>query len=147
MLPAHVVNEYCHPSRSFDPTPQFNEDRLPRSLEFYQDTNTTIAFWFPLSASHLSADKVFTIVRAGWRLYAFGGHKATGRYEIDLAAMITLANTRYAKLVQLTQQLKQQALLQEEWPEERSTALHHGEALHWDLSALEKSSSSKSKTE
>lgn len=31
LLPAHVVNEYCHPTRSFSPCPEFTEDVLPRS--------------------------------------------------------------------------------------------------------------------
>jgi hypothetical protein len=30
-LPAHVVNEYCYPRRSFDPCPEFKEKVLPRS--------------------------------------------------------------------------------------------------------------------
>jgi hypothetical protein len=33
LLPAHVANEYCHPTRSFDPTPDFRDVKsfLPRS--------------------------------------------------------------------------------------------------------------------
>lgn len=30
-LPVHVVNEYCHRTRSFDPCPDFEEETLPRS--------------------------------------------------------------------------------------------------------------------
>ncbi len=33
-MPVHVVNEYLHPYRSFDPTPLFKEDKLPRRLNF-----------------------------------------------------------------------------------------------------------------
>lgn len=32
LLPAHVVNEYCHPTRPFYPCPEFREDNLIRSL-------------------------------------------------------------------------------------------------------------------
>ena len=32
LLPAHVVNQYCHPTRSFDPCPNYRSlDSLPRS--------------------------------------------------------------------------------------------------------------------
>jgi hypothetical protein len=32
LLPVHVVNQYCHPNRSFDPCPDFNDQSpLPRS--------------------------------------------------------------------------------------------------------------------
>ena len=32
LLPAHVMNEYCHPTRSFDPCPNFEKDEdLPRT--------------------------------------------------------------------------------------------------------------------
>ena len=34
-LPVHVLNEYCHPDRSFSPPPEFNEETLPRSVSFY----------------------------------------------------------------------------------------------------------------
>ena len=31
-VPAHVAQEYCHPSRALHPTPSFTEDDFPRSL-------------------------------------------------------------------------------------------------------------------
>ena len=34
-VPVHVINEYCHPLRSFDPCPEFNEEPLPRVTTFY----------------------------------------------------------------------------------------------------------------
>lgn len=32
---AHVLQEYCHPFRSFKPEPKFNETNLPENLSFY----------------------------------------------------------------------------------------------------------------
>ena len=34
LLPAHVVNEYCHPTRPFDPCSDFKEMVLPRRRQF-----------------------------------------------------------------------------------------------------------------
>ena len=34
-VPAHVIDEYCRPDRSFDPTPDFNESDLPRNGTYY----------------------------------------------------------------------------------------------------------------
>ena len=34
-LPMHVLHEYCRPDRSFEPTPSFTEDALPRMLNYY----------------------------------------------------------------------------------------------------------------
>ena len=31
--PIHVLQEYCHPNRSFDPTPSFTEEQFPRKLD------------------------------------------------------------------------------------------------------------------
>jgi hypothetical protein len=39
-LPAHAINEYCRPDRSFHPTPNFLEVNLPRSMK------TDDGFWF-----------------------------------------------------------------------------------------------------
>ena len=33
LLPIHVLQEYCHPDRSFDPTPSFKEQEFPRKLD------------------------------------------------------------------------------------------------------------------
>jgi len=38
-LPAHVVNEYCRPDRSFFPTPRFDEKILPRETKFFNNTD------------------------------------------------------------------------------------------------------------
>jgi len=44
MLPAHVVNEYCRPDRSFHPTPTFKETSLPRTRAIY--VNKPDEEWF-----------------------------------------------------------------------------------------------------
>ena len=35
LLPVSVVNEYCHPSRSFEPLPSFKEESLLRSVNLF----------------------------------------------------------------------------------------------------------------
>ena len=43
-LPVHVVNQYCHPTRSFDPCPNFSDPKpLPRSRK------TDVGDWFTCS--------------------------------------------------------------------------------------------------
>jgi hypothetical protein len=41
-LPAHAINEYCRLDRSFDPTPNFLEVNLPRSMKLHGNQG----FWF-----------------------------------------------------------------------------------------------------
>ncbi len=42
LLPAHVVNEYCHPERGFDPCPQEWKSKLPRTRD------TELISWFTI---------------------------------------------------------------------------------------------------
>ncbi|WP_173235463.1 hypothetical protein [Legionella antarctica] len=81
-VPVHVANEYCRKDRSFDPTPQFNEDKLPRKLAFHNYNTNKGESWFPLVISDSSGLAVdFALIRAGrgvgaagpWGLDAFGG--------------------------------------------------------------------------
>ena len=104
-VPAHVAQEYCHPGRSFYPTPEFNEKTLERSLNFFNDTagmEGVVDTWWPASASASSGLGVdFGI----WRERADdGAHgvEACGRGKtaasIDLAAVTALCNVRTADL-------------------------------------------------
>ena len=53
-MPVHVVNEYCHPSRTFNPTPEFNEEYLPRSVIFFNVNSGKNTPFFPLVISNSS---------------------------------------------------------------------------------------------
>ena len=50
-MPVHVVNEYCHPDRSFSTRPEFNEEALSRSLIFYNFNTNSEQALFPLDVS------------------------------------------------------------------------------------------------
>jgi hypothetical protein len=50
-MPVHVVNEYCHPGRSFYPLPAFNETDLPRKVRFYNYITDAAQHLFPLVIS------------------------------------------------------------------------------------------------
>ncbi len=42
-VPVHIVNEYCRHDRSFDPTPEFKEEILPRTRKLWDQTT-----WYPV---------------------------------------------------------------------------------------------------
>ena len=70
-IPVHVLNEYCHPDRSFNPRPEFNEERLPRNIRFYNFNTGVEEPLFPLVISDSSGLGVdFALIR--------GRHGATG---------------------------------------------------------------------
>ena len=64
-LPVHVVNEYCHPDRSFDPKPEFNEGNLPRSFNFYNWSTCKHELLFPLDISDSFLGSTFALGRGG----------------------------------------------------------------------------------
>jgi hypothetical protein len=44
LLPAHVINEYCHPTRPLSPCPTFTEDTLPRSMKVNEGEWFTVQY-------------------------------------------------------------------------------------------------------
>ena len=106
-LPVHVVNEYCHPDRSFFPRPEFNEEALPRSLIFYNYNTNSEQALFPLVVSDTAGLGVFALIRGGrsasegvqaeWR-----GVWATRR---DLAAVSRLDEVRTVDLTRSRESL------------------------------------------
>ncbi len=96
-FPVHVVNEYCHPSRSFDPYINFNEKLLPRQCNFYDSKNRCKASWF--EAKGLGID--FAIAGDGQAASAgyLGGVAVTKRRaESDLATLKSLHQVRMNEL-------------------------------------------------
>ena len=108
-LPAHALNEYLRPDRSFFPTPAFDEKTLPRTLMFYNySTIANEALFSPGSRDCLGVD--FALMRGGLR----GGRgDEGGRYgvasldvRIDLAAVSRLDEVRIADLTQSRENLE-----------------------------------------
>lgn len=114
-VPIHVINEYCRHDRSFDPTPHFNEDKLPRDVTFYNyDIHSDMAL-FPLVLSDSSGLGVdFALIRSGaWDggLVREGGGRRVaggglGARRIDFAAICRLDEVRTADLKQSRENLK-----------------------------------------
>lgn len=129
MVPAHIAQEYCHPHRSFSPTPTFNEAHLPRVFKFFNYIADSDSTWFPLSMSKPSLGTDFAIIRwAGIKAQAAAGCQSArfvnlpGSMEIDLNAMSVLCQVRQSELAELITQLRQSLqnpLLEETKPERR----------------------------
>jgi hypothetical protein len=91
-LPTHVVNEYCHPTRSFVPCPDFTDDStLPRSRKIENGVD-----WF----TYLKDNQ-----RAFIRNIYSAAHPCTGLYDHNISpdrtALATLLETRVAQCKQL----------------------------------------------
>ena len=91
ILPAHVINEYSHPSRPFHPCPQWGdtEASLPR---------TGVSDWINNSGNKLGKD--FAWCRGAWRESAHGktGSGLPSNYaRYDLAAVSKLLTSRTAQ--------------------------------------------------
>ncbi|MFI4963465.1 MAG: hypothetical protein ACHP6H_06380, partial [Legionellales bacterium] len=95
-LPAHVIDEYCRLDRPFEPTPYFNESRLPRHTPFYNYMFDRKEFWFPLRVSESEGEEVnVAIYRIGGRGRGMDKWMAQGGKEGDVvAAHIDLAAVR-----------------------------------------------------
>jgi hypothetical protein len=96
-VPVHVANEYCRKDRSFDPGPEFNKDKLPRVLKFYNFRTDKDELWFPLVISGSSGLGVdFGLVRgrrAGGAASVSGGWAAGGGERLrDWLASCVLAD-------------------------------------------------------
>ena len=103
-LPAHALNEYLRPDRSFFPTPVFDEKTLPRTLRFYNYSTAGYCTLFsPGSLGCLGVDCTL-----GRRWVDAGGGAAPGSQDgasIDLAAVSRLDEVRTADLTQSRENL------------------------------------------
>lgn len=106
----HVANEYCRKDRSFSPTPQFDEERLPRELSFHSCDTIKAGSWFPLKTDALGYSYAIyrspELARAGlgWAAYMQAG------IEVDLAAIRQLDLVRTLELSTSLEVLKGEAL-------------------------------------
>jgi hypothetical protein len=98
-IPVHVLNEYCHPDRSFDPRPEFNEERLPRNIRFFDWTTVAEAALFPLVISDVSGLGIdFALTRGMWTAMSMLWYTLRTGAEFDLAAVSHLDEVRDADL-------------------------------------------------
>jgi SidC N-terminal domain len=105
-VPAHVAQEYCRPDRSFSPTPQFNEEKLPRDLSFYISSLNFGDPWFPLPAPNSGLGYDFVLVRGGLRgATAENTNPACRELQNDWEALFHLDKVRTSDLKELRENL------------------------------------------
>ena len=106
-VPAHVIHEYCRSDRSFDPTPKFNEDKLPRGSLFYNYLTGKEQSLFPLLITGTSGIGLdFGLVR-GARAWWGGWHNpGVAEAMVDLLAVSRLDEVRTVDLKQSLENLK-----------------------------------------
>lgn len=105
-FPAHVLQEYCHPDRSFGRVPEFNESSLPEELSFCH-------FGTGLSGSLLTEPPGVAgnaaLLRAGGKVAWLVAGQAEGIFDRflakDCAAMEALDKARTAELLRLRARL------------------------------------------
>ena len=108
-VPVHVINEYCRPNRSFNPTPKFNEDELPRVLTYYDYRTGRDNLVFPLFVSDSSGLGVDFALRredgedGRWMVAERPFGKAA---TFDLLAVSHLDEVRTADLTQSRENLR-----------------------------------------
>jgi hypothetical protein len=103
-LPVHVINEYCHPVRSFATLPAFNvNDKLPREIKYDDCRSPAPVALFPLVISGSGGLGVdFALLRGrghGWAS-SRAGVGAGPRGSLDLAAISHLDVVRTSDLKQ-----------------------------------------------
>ena len=112
-VPAHIAHEYCRPDRSSHHfLPSFNEENLPRTLTFYNQTGTSDQSWFP----HYSLGWDFAFIRSNEGQFP-AQVRATGRWSLpnprianlDLVAVRHLDEVRIADLTQSREKLSRPA--------------------------------------
>lgn len=101
-FPAHILQEYCHPTRSFDPTPQFNEAELPESLDFC-NWNSGSTPTLLITSPGVSGN--FTLIRGDALRAAVGGLWFRVPLEVDCAAVDALDKARTVDLLELRKRL------------------------------------------
>jgi hypothetical protein len=104
LLPAHVINEYCRPDRSFAPCPAFTEETLPRTRKFSNGSE-----WFMAILNGGKLGEKFGAFRACINSTAGGLHVVRAAKEIvavDLRAIQSLSETRVQQLNRLVSQLQ-----------------------------------------
>jgi hypothetical protein len=108
LLPAHVINEYCHPTRPFYPLPNFKDAAaLPRVRTLYDGE------WFTADYAGGKLGVKFAVVRGCWAQAggAGGGGGAVRGAVVALAlcdheSIRALTSTRTAQREELITELR-----------------------------------------
>jgi serine/threonine protein kinase len=103
LLPAHVVNEYCRPDRSFDPCPREWTTTVPRTrvVEIYDGSKWVKGEWFtpPNSSDVLGVSFAFCRAGVAGAAALTGGGRAAGSgCGADLKSLQALWNARTHQL-------------------------------------------------
>ena len=98
------MNEYCHPDRAFCPTPEFNEEALPRSLIFYKYQTNSKQALFPLVVSDTAGLGVDFALTRWWGPRALGSVGAVWVLR-DLAVVSRLDEVRTVDLTRSRESL------------------------------------------
>lgn len=117
LLPAHIINEYCRPDRSFDPCPSFTEETLPRTRNFHSGDKDE---WFSIIEYGGRLGVKFAGYRAGlrgvWATVGVGPSRNGGNkphttwcqiFEPDRQSMQSLLKTRQQQLLILKEELRE----------------------------------------
>lgn len=104
-LPVHVVNEYCHPTRSMDPVPNFEDEScLPRSrnIQYYDKGWKDAGELFNCTVPNQSIGKSLALGRGGWMVR--GVDSSAGLCpEPDLKSLISLYEIRKKQRIETIQ--------------------------------------------
>jgi hypothetical protein len=111
LLTAHVRQEYCHPRRSFDPTPDFKENTLDRRLKFYNGIKSEYQVWDGLLTG-LGVD--FGIRRSSGGMPCLAGDAPGLCAVLDLLALTSLFKTRIEQIVSIKDYLNSLGQKQED---------------------------------
>jgi len=93
LLPAHVINEYCHPTWSFDPTPDFSK---PEPSGVWRSRTTSGGEWFSAKVDGGTLGEGFAFCR-GARDCARGRLVGIVGAERDSTALAALLKARRAQ--------------------------------------------------
>ncbi len=115
LLPAHVVNEYCHPNRSFLPIPDFTQGNLPRvrAISVDIDGSAKMGEWFSGDSNGHSLGE-FGVVRGGIGQMAYGKLMCLVESKISAARRVMIGGPWWGLQITMdktgTEQIDQQAL-------------------------------------
>jgi hypothetical protein len=109
LLPAHVVNEYCHPTRPLYPLPNFrNSLMLPRSRTI------TEGEWFTASYDGGTLGEKFAVYRANFAAQAVpGGHSVAPSARAEVALMLMLRDYNSVRVLADTRTEQRKDLIAE----------------------------------
>lgn len=126
LIPAHVAQEYCRTDRALYPCPSFNEENLPRSLEFYNWRARCTESWWSKEGQTSNIGREFAMLRSTHcQIMAVGAsiQRHTGLCNAgisakhDAKALTALSQVRINDVVRLRKRLSTPLKLAEYIPD------------------------------